>query len=49
MRITLLGSDAPLSWKRNAIALDVELPGGTDKNQPAYALKIEPVGKLRME
>jgi hypothetical protein len=29
--------------------LDVDLPEGIDKNQPAYALKIEPAGKLSAE
>jgi len=48
-RVTLLGHDEPLSWKRDAVALDVELPEGVDQNQPAYALKIEPAGKLSMD
>ncbi|MHC4509689.1 MAG: alpha-L-fucosidase C-terminal domain-containing protein, partial [Planctomycetota bacterium] len=48
-RITLLGHDEPLTWKRDAVALGVELPTGIDKDQPAYALKIEPAGTLRMK
>jgi alpha-L-fucosidase len=45
-QITLLGHGRPLTWKRDGIVLDVELPEGIDKDQPAYALKIEPAGKL---
>ena len=48
-RVTLLGGDGPLTWKRDAVALQIELPERTDKNQPAYALKIEPAGKLSCE
>ena len=48
-QVTLLGHDAPLPWNRDAVALDIELPEGIDKNQPAYAFKIEPAGKLSME
>ena len=48
-RVTLLGDDGPLLWNRDAVALQVELPEGIDKNQPAYALKIEPAGKLSLE
>lgn len=48
-RITLLGRDEPLTWSRDGIALNVELPVGIDKDQPAYALKIEPAGKLSLE
>ena len=48
-RVTLLGGDGPLSWSRDAVALEVKLPEGVDKNQPAYALKIEPAGKLSLE
>ncbi|MEJ2705263.1 MAG: alpha-L-fucosidase C-terminal domain-containing protein [Sedimentisphaerales bacterium] len=48
-RISLLGHGAPLKWKRDAVSLDVELPPSTDHEQPAYALKIEPVGALHLE
>jgi len=48
-KITLLGHDQPLTWSRDGIALNVELPAGIDKDQPAYALKIEPAGKLSLQ
>ena len=47
--ITLLGHDEPLLWKRDAAALEIELPGRINPGEPAYALKIEPAGTLRMD
>ncbi|MBN2315467.1 MAG: hypothetical protein JXM79_16175 [Sedimentisphaerales bacterium] len=47
--VTLLGHNGPLLWKRDAIALEVELPGSINPTQPAYAMKIEPTGKLRTD
>lgn len=46
--VTLLGSDAPVSWTRDAIALHVELPKDLNRSAPAYVLKIEPKGKLSL-
>jgi len=48
-KVTLLGQESPLNWRRDAIALHVDLPGSLDKNLPAYALKIEPKGQLSLE
>lgn len=48
-RITLLGRKQSLKWERDAVALYVELPGSLDKDQPAYALKIEPKGRLSLK
>ena len=48
-RVTLLRGNRPLTWKRDAVALQVELPECIDQNQLAYALKIEPAGKLSCE
>lgn len=48
-RITLLDREQSLKWKRDAIALHVELPGNLDKYQSAYALKIEPKGRLSLK
>lgn len=47
--VTLLGSNTPLAWQRDAIGLTTELPQTLDQNQPAYVLKIEPAGKLSLE
>jgi alpha-L-fucosidase len=48
-KISLLGHGRPLIWKRDGIVMEVELPEGIDKDQPAYVLKIEPAGKLAMQ
>jgi len=48
-KVTLLGSDTPLSWKRDAIGLRVALPDTLDKHLPAYVLKIEPKGTLSLQ
>ena len=47
-KVTLLGQNGPLPWRRDAIALHVDLPTTLDKNQPAYVLKIEPKGALSL-
>ena len=46
--VTLLGQDTPLTWRRDAIALHVDLPKTLDKHQPAYVLKVEPEGALSL-
>jgi alpha-L-fucosidase len=48
-KVTLLGSPAPLSWTRDAIALHVTLPESLDRDLPAYVLQIEPSGKLSLD
>ncbi|MEJ2705261.1 MAG: hypothetical protein P8Z79_22700 [Sedimentisphaerales bacterium] len=40
--------ECPLFF-RDAVSLDVELPPSTDHGQPAYALKIEPIGTLYLK
>jgi len=47
--IALLGSDTPLTYRRDAVALQVNLPDTLDRDQPAYVLKIEPNGRLSLE
>ena len=48
-KVTLLGSDKPLEFTRDAIALTVQLPKNTDQDKEAYALKITPKGKLSLK
>ncbi len=48
-KVTLLGSNMPLTYRRDAIGLHVALPKTVNKEQPAYVLKIEPEGTLSLK
>lgn len=49
MRSVIALPNSNKTWKRDAVALEIELSGRINPDEPAYALKIEPAGRFRME